>query len=564
MGKGHLVIKSKIDNKSFESQIEQTKKYLESLENSYKKAANPGKGFERDEKALKKLQVEIEKTQNKLIQLQRQQLNEVNNSLEKTNMSIGGIIKKVGKWALAVFSVRSAYMLIRRLVSTISQYNDQVRTDLEYMNYALSKAFEGVVQWLINAMYKLLSLVNSITKALFDWDMFTNASVKNFKKMQAGAKAVKKELLGFDELNILGSEDSASGAATPSVDLSNFNNDNLSNNIQESAEIISQFWEQDLEAILSHADSIWTEFTSGVLLTCKGVYDFIKGVIETIQGIWETLVGVFTGDTQKMEEGYTKLVEGLGKLVKGLVEFIIGLLWSVVGIFLDVLNGIWKMIKNFGSWLSNGIKSIGKSIGNFFTSIWTGFKEKVVNPITNGIKKLWDGAINGAKNAWQGIKNVFSGIGSFFSGIWSKIRGIFKDMGQKVGDAFGAAFKAAINGALSVVETVINAPISAINKLLDVINQVPGINISHINTMKLPRLAAGGIINVPGTGVNIGSAIVGEKGPEAVIPLSDDTLQRLANMIPITIDLTNTIDGRVLNRRLETIRANNNFTRNGG
>ena len=564
MGKGHLIIKSKIDNKSFESQIEQTKKYLKSLEDSYNKALNPAKGFVRNEEALQKTQVEIEKTRNKLIQLQRQQLNEVNNSLNKTEVSIGGIIKKVGKWALAVFSVRSAYMLIRRLVSTISQYNSQVKADLEYMNFALSKAFEKVVVWLINAMYKLLALINSITKALFSWDMFTDASVKNFKKMQNGAKAIKKELLGFDELNILGSEDTGSAGATPSIDLSDFNNDALSNNMQESAEIISQFWEQDLTAILSHADSIWTEFTSGVLLTCKGVYDFIKGVIETIQGIWETLVGVFTGDTEKMQQGYEKLVEGLGYLFKGLVEFIIGLLWSVVGIFLDVLNGIWKMIKNFGSWLWNGIKSIAKGIGDFFASIWKGFKEKVVNPITNGIKSLWDGAVNGAKKAWQGIKNVFSGVGSFFSSIWNKIKSIFKDLGTKIGDVVGSAFKTAINGALRVVESIINAPIRAINGLIDVINKVPGVNLSTLRTIQLPRLAAGGIIDVPGTGVNIGSAIVGEKGPEAVIPLSDDTLQRLANMIPITIDLTNTIDGRILNKRLETIRANSNFTRNGG
>lgn len=564
MNKGHLVIKTKVDNKNFEVQIEQTKKYLKSLEEAYKKALNPSKGFEKNQQAIKNIQVEIEKTRNKLIQLRRQQLNEVNDSLGDTSVSIGGIIKKVGKWALAVFSVRSAYSLIRRLVSTISQYNDQVKTDLEYMSFALSKSFEKVVQWLISAMYKLLSLVNSVTIALFNWDMFSGASVKNFKKLQTGVKTIKKELLGFDELNILGSEDSGGGVSAPSADLSNSNNDNLSNNIQESAAIISQFWEQDLETILSNADSIWKGFTSGLILACKGVYDFIKGTIETIQGIWETLVGVFTGDTEKMEEGYRKLIDGLLTMIKGLVEFIIGLLWSVVGIVLDVLNGIWKMIKNFGSWLWNGIKSIAKGIGDFFVSIWNGFKEKVVNPITNGIKNLWNNAINGAKNAWQGIKNVFSSVGTFFSGIWNKIKTIFKDLGTKIGDVVGSAFKAAINGALRTVETIINTPIKAINGLLDTINSVPGISLSKLKTIQLPRLAAGGIIDVPGTGVNIGSAIVGEKGPEAVIPLSDDTLQRLANMIPITIDLTNTIDGRILNRRLETIRTNNSFIKNGG
>jgi len=564
MGRGHLVIKSKIDNKSFESQIEQTKKYLESLRQSYEKASSPGKGFERDEKALEKLQVEIEQTRNKLIQLQRQQLNEVNESLDKTEMSMGGIIKKVGKWALAVFSVRSAYMLIRRLVSSISQYNDQVKADLEYITFAMSKAFEKVVVWLINAMYKLLSLVNGITQALFNWNMFTDASVKNFKKMKAGAQAVKKELLGFDELNILGSEDSSGGSATPSVDLSNLPSGEKKEEIQNFWKDIGEFWEQGLFTITKNMTGIWEDFIFGVMMVGQGVYYFFKGIVDVLVGIWDTMVGIFTGDTKKLESGAKKILRGIGELVAGLVEFVVGIIGMILGLVLDTLKGIWQMIKNFGSWLWNGIKSIGKTIGDFFASIWNGFKQKVVNPITNGIKNLWNGAINGAKNAWQGIKNVFSNVGSFFSGIWSKIKGIFKDLGTKIGDVVGSAFKAAINGALRTVESIINTPINAINGLIGYVNKIPGVNLGTLRNIQLPRLAAGGIIDVPGTGVNIGSAIVGEKGPEAVIPLSDDTLQRLANMIPITIDLTNTIDGRVLNRRLETIRSNSNFSRNGG
>lgn len=43
-----------------------------------------------------------------------------------------------------------------------------------------------------------------------------------------------------------------------------------------------------------------------------------------------------------------------------------------------------------------------------------------------------------------------------------------------------------------------------------------------------PKLASGGIVNNPGAGVN---AIIGEAGPEAVLPLTDDTFQRLGDSI---------------------------------
>lgn len=94
--------------------------------------------------------------------------------------------------------------------------------------------------------------------------------------------------------------------------------------------------------------------------------------------------------------------------------------------------------------------------------------------------------------------------------------------------------------------------------------------VSHLNLLsnnlgfsfKIPKLATGGIVNNPGRGVMMGSYVAGEKGPEAVLPLTDNTLQRLANMIPITINLTNTMNGRVISRELQKINTNSDFVTN--
>ena len=60
----------------------------------------------------------------------------------------------------------------------------------------------------------------------------------------------------------------------------------------------------------------------------------------------------------------------------------------------------------------------------------------------------------------------------------------------------------------------------------------------------------------------MGSYVAGEKGAEAVLPLTDDTLQRLANMIPITVNLTNTMNGRIISRELQKVNNNNDFAFN--
>ena len=58
--------------------------------------------------------------------------------------------------------------------------------------------------------------------------------------------------------------------------------------------------------------------------------------------------------------------------------------------------------------------------------------------------------------------------------------------------------------------------------LIDKIRKVPGLGgLQRLNTIKIPRLAKGGIINLPGRGVPVGSAIGGERGQEGVIPLTD-------------------------------------------
>ena len=62
-------------------------------------------------------------------------------------------------------------------------------------------------------------------------------------------------------------------------------------------------------------------------------------------------------------------------------------------------------------------------------------------------------------------------------------------------------------------ENTINGGIRLINGAIGIINAIPGVNITTINDVKLPRLATGGIVTESTV------ANVGEAGPEAVLPL---------------------------------------------
>ena len=165
----------------------------------------------------------------------------------------------------------------------------------------------------------------------------------------------------------------------------------------------------------------------------------------------------------------------------------------------------------------------------------------------NYIKGLFEGLFGGVKKIITGIIQLFKG--DFKNGIKNVFGGLK--------DILLAPFNAMVSG--------LNSLIKGINKIkFNVPDWVPGIGGKKwgFNIPQIPKLAAGGIVNNPGRGVMMGSYIAGEKGAEAVLPLTDNTLQRLANMIPITINLTNTMNGRVISRELQKVNNNNDFAFN--
>ena len=62
---------------------------------------------------------------------QKQPLDEasVEKQINKTGKEVNSVIKKMGKWALGIFAIESAYGFVRRIISTISQYNDKIELE---------------------------------------------------------------------------------------------------------------------------------------------------------------------------------------------------------------------------------------------------------------------------------------------------------------------------------------------------------------------------------------------------------------------------------------------------
>lgn len=605
---GSITIGAELETKSFEKQIQRTEEKLNRLVNSYEKAQEQSGKFKPSEEALKSLEEEIEKTTNKLVNLQEKEekltaktnninLDGIKNGVQGIQNTMSGIVKTALKWGLAVFSIRSAYMFVRRAISEISQYNEQLGTDISYIKFALASILEPVVQRIVSLVQTMLSYINYIAHAWFGVNLFARAGLKNFQKTQKAiggsakqAKELNKQLAGFDEMNVLQDNKSSGGGGggggveMPSTDLSkiiDFSNFHPLEKLKEILQKIRDWiysidWQElgktvytKIKEFFTNTD--WAGLFDGFFETLGAIFGAIGGfIVGFLREAWKDISSYFKTWIDKSHEMGGSWVEGI---LMGILNALYQIgKWIVDHVFTPFINGFKKafgiaspskVMEQMGGYLIDGLKVGLVNIWAKVKSIFDNLKTNIVNIF----KQAWDSVKSGAQTGMNNLKAVFNGIPSFFQGIVNKIKSFFSNVGTTAGNVIGNTFKGVINKVLASIEKILNSPIKAINGLIKSVNEIPGVHMNKLSTFSLPRLAKGGIVNMPGRGVPIGSAIVGERGAEGVIPLTDSQQMALlgeaiGRYITVNASITNTMNGRVISRELQKINNENDFAYN--
>lgn len=518
-------------------------------------------------------------------------INKVQNQINNIGKGIQGQISKIGKMAFAIIGIRTAWNAVRSAISIVSQYNSQVSTELEYMRYCIANALVPIVQSLIKLLYTVLSYINAISTAWFGINLFSNSSAKNFQKMKnsasgtaKSAKEIQKSLQGFDEMNILQDNTSSTGESTgvsaPSMDLSN---------VQGEIPAWLKWIIENKDLILS----VMAGVTAGLLawklglggIKALGIGVMVAGVVLAIQGLIAYLNDPTFENFGKIIEGLGIALIGLGIIIGGPAGLVVGIVGAIVLLW-GVIVKYWEQIKAFFQsgidWLkgkSDWIRQMfGDVVGDIYDNFVSGLQDVLnwLDSTMKGIKANFNEIISFIKNvfagnwqgAWQNIKNIFSNI---WEGMKNTVKTIFGligkmaiNIGKTVGATISGAFKAVVNGVLWAIENILNTPIRTVNRLIGVINKVPGINLGYLNTFNLPRLAKGGVISQPT------QAIIGEAGREAVVPLENNMewLDILADKLASKIGTSGgsyiiNLDGRTIQRGQAKRRQELAFATNG-
>lgn len=610
------------DLQGSEKVIANNEKIGETLDKMYAKEVKLNNAVDRTTLAYKQTKDNVASYKAKIesvnLQKQQAQVSQLKKGFQKVNTSVSSSIKHIGRLALGIISVASAYRLMSSASSTLGQYDEQYATNLEYIRYLIAQAIAPALKYVVNLASTLLSYLNYILNAWFGITLFSKNSAKNFmsaKNSTGGISKntgkIKKDLqtTAFDEMNILSdtSSDSAGGASSgggaiaPSIDPSM-----LQGEVPDWLKWIADNKDLVIMALVGIAGGIALITKNSKALLELGIFMIIKGIVDTVKAIVE-----FIKDPSW--ENFGEILEGLSGILFGVAlamlavnaanptAWIILLIALVVLLVAEIIKH-WDEIKEtlgkVGDWINENviqpvaeffkglwdkIKEIFAPVIDFFKNIWDTVKENIKISIDNmkqifsflwdKIKEIFSPVIDWFREkfqkAYEKIKEVFSPIANFFGEIWDKVKNKLRDFGAKVGEVVGGAFKAVVNGVINALERILNNPINAINNLIDVINNVPGLHLTRLRTFNLPRLAKGTILNAPGRGVPVagGTALAGEAGREAYLPLSDTQLleelgSTIGKYITINANITNTMNGRIISRQLQKIQNDSNFAYN--
>lgn len=319
------------------------------------------------------------------------------------------------------------------------------------------------------------------------------------------------------------------------------------NAARESSQTISG----SIDAVKASWENVLTSLASGDNEAISGVIStLVENLGNAFRNISAILPAIVEGIVQLIQELVPIILEQipilLQQLLPGILQATISLVQSIVQALPQILSSLVAIVielvkiltapENLQMLLQAGFQllfGIIEAIPQIITALLEALPDIIENLITyltdpKTIEMVIKAGVQLFLALVQAVPQIlgalFSAFGQLFSNLWNRLKSIFQSFAGNFGQAIGQMFKNAINGVLSFIENFINQPINAINGLIGVINNVPGVNLGYLNRIYLGRMETGGIVPSTAGGRLI---LAGEGGEdEWVVPES-----KMASMI---------------------------------
>jgi TP901 family phage tail tape measure protein len=281
-------------------------------------------------------------------------------------------------------------------------------------------------------------------------------------------------------------------------------------------------------AIGNFVSGVWTTISSTASDLVNGVLGFFAGLPGSIMAAITGLPGsIGSAVWDPISSAVTGILSDINSAFGGLPGKILGALTVIPG---QILSTVWNVIKDEAGTLISAIEDLfagepGKALnailslpGKLLNTIWTPIKSDasaLISDVTGffgGLPGKIGSAVASIANSFE--KNVLAPIGNFVSTAIGDIVKFFEGLPAKIVNAVAAIPGDFLHLGEQITTSIINGigdlAGSILDKIKGAVNSIPVVG----SALSAIGLASGGIVTQPTF------ALVGEAGPEAVIPLS--------------------------------------------
>jgi len=275
----------------------------------------------------------------------------------------------------------------------------------------------------------------------------------------------------------------------------------------------------------------------------------MAGAQKTYEGAAEAAVT----PAERMKVAWSEMQEQIGTallpVLENLSKFMADTLLPAVQDVVEWVQEHWPEIQKA---IQKTIDIVQPILETLFTFVKTQFQvikgiiEVFAALLRGDFSAAWEAVKETVNNVWEGIKTIVSNAIDFVKGVLNTLW-----------DVTGDAITGAVNAAISFFETAINKGIDLINMALDLLDKAAGpwVDFDEVGHVKFGRIG-GGAGAAAGTGVTAGAttavkmaaggivtrptlALIGESGPEAVVPLGRGGMGMTFNISNVNVTANN-------------------------
>ena len=454
--------------------------------------------------------------------------------LEQANSLAGSLLQSTGG------NAAKAAELADRAMQSMSDNSAKIGTDIQMIQDAYQSMARGQFVLLDNLklgyggtkseMERLIADASQMTEEMDKLGVTVDATSMDFGNM-VNAIAVVQEHMGIAGTTIEEAYNTISG----SLKMFQAAKEDFIRGLADPNADIGALFDKASKAAMAYARNLGATIKRLLPNIANAVRDVIGAIAEALPDIINefipmmatTVLDVMVVLLDNLPAIIDALVQAMDKIVLAIMErlpqILTSLTQAILSIFVALTSpenmqvAIQCMIMLFTA-IVQALPQILEQLALAQEEIITNLVDFLTDPVT--IETVFIAGFELFKALVSAVPKILdlliSAWGDLFSKLWETLKTNFTEFAGKFGKGIGNALINAINGMLGFIQDFLNGPINAINGALGALNQIPGVNIGQLNTItigRIPALAAGGLVTSPTT------ALIGEAGPEAVIPL---------------------------------------------